>query len=354
MIEFGSDFHFIDNYNSGRAHLTDVFRDATLLADGRQCIVVLIRQYGWKRIWMPDYFCYEVIDTIKEQTGIEVMFYEDSPLHEGLVENLPFEEGDVLLRMNYFGLRGKRSNKSISCPVIEDHTHDPFGHWVLYSDADWCISSIRKILPLPEGGMMWSPKGHKLTIEVQPSDENEQIASNRWEGMDLKTAYLKGENVGKDEFRKRYTETEKWFEHAEPSLIDDRSRDVLSKQLDIILWNDAKHRNWKLLNSLVRIDFCRVLKPEDDSCTMFSLTLLLKSKAERDAFRKRLIDACVYPAILWAVPEGASDNSKDFSERMLSVHCDGRYSEEDIRELAEIINVNLNVDDNHNDNESDI
>ena len=154
MIEFGSDFHYIDSYDSGRAHLTDVFRGATLLADGRQCIVVLIRQYGWKRIWMPDYFCYEVIDTIKEQTGIEVMFYEDNPLHEAQVENLPFKDGDVLLRMNFFGMRGLRSNKKILCPVIEDHSHDPFGHWALYSDADWCISSIRKILPLPEGGMM--------------------------------------------------------------------------------------------------------------------------------------------------------------------------------------------------------
>ena len=36
MREFGSDFHYIENYNSGRAHLTDVFRGAMLLADGRQ------------------------------------------------------------------------------------------------------------------------------------------------------------------------------------------------------------------------------------------------------------------------------------------------------------------------------
>ena len=102
MKEFGSDFHYIDTYTSGRAHLTDVFRNAMLLADGRQCIVILIRQYGWRRIWMPDYFCYEVIETIQEQTGIEVMFYADNPLKEGKVGNLPFQEGDVLLRMNYF------------------------------------------------------------------------------------------------------------------------------------------------------------------------------------------------------------------------------------------------------------
>lgn len=338
MKEFGSDFHFIDSYDSGRAHLTDVFRGATLLADGRQCIVVLIRQYGWKRIWMPDYFCYEVIDTIKEQTGIKVMFYEDNPLHEGQVESLPFKEGDVLLRMNFFGMRGQRNNKTIPCPVIEDHTHDMFGHWALYSDADWCIASIRKSLPLPEGGMMWSPKGYKLTNPLQTSGENEQIAATRWEGMEMKTAYLKGENVSKKEFRKRYTETEEFFDKAEPAVIDSRSRDVVSKKLDINLWQGAKRKNWLLLKSLVNQDSCKVLTPEDEFCTAFSLILLMESKEQRDALRKCLIEACVYPAILWAVPDGASKSSKDFSKRMLSIHCDGRYSEDDIKQLAGILN----------------
>ena len=343
MKEFGSDFHYIDSYTSGRAHLTDVYRGATLLADGRQCIVALIRQYGWKRIWMPDYFCYEVIDTIKEQTGIKVKFYEDSPLHEGQVENLPFKEGDVLLRMNFFGLREQRNNKRITCPVIEDHTHDPFGHWALYSDADWCISSIRKILPLPEGGMMWSPKGHNLDINLIASEENEKIAAIRWEGMEMKVAYLKGEDINKDDFRKKYTETEEWFDHSEPTLIDDRSKEFVSKQLDINLWQGAKRKNWVLLKSLVKNDVCKVLEPEDDSCTMFSLVLYFDTKEIRDSVRKRLIETCVYPAILWAVPDSASVTAKDFSERMLSVHCDGRYKEEDIKQLASILNKALEI-----------
>ena len=338
MIEFGSDFHYIDSYNSGRAHLTDVFRGAALLADGRQCIVALIRQYGWKRIWMPDYFCYEVIDTIKEQTGIKVVFYEDNPLYEGQVENLPFEDGDVLLRMNFFGIRGQRSNKDIPCPVIEDHTHDPFGHWALYSDADWCISSVRKILPLPEGGMMWSPKGHQLTIELKSSEENEKIAAVRWEGMEMKKDYLKGKDVSKEEFRKRFTETEEFFDKEEPAVIDNRSRKVLTKELDINLWQGEKRKNWFLLKNLISQVCCKIIDPEDESCTAFSLILLMKDKEQRDALRKRLIELRVYPAILWAVPDSASENSKDFSERMLSIHCDGRYTEEDAKQLAGILN----------------
>ena len=154
----------------------------------------------------------------------------------------------------------------------------------------------------------------------------------------MKTAYLKGENVSKEEFRKRYTETEEFFDRAEPAVIDNRSREVVSKQLDINLWQGAKRKNWILLKSLVNQDLCTVMIPEDESCTAFSLTLLMKSKSQRDELRKRLIEACVYPAILWTVPVSASENSKDFSERMLSIHCDGRYTEEDVRQLAGILN----------------
>ena len=84
-----------------------------------------------------------------------------------------------------------------------------------------------------------------------------------------------------------------------------------------------------------------MLTAEHESCTMFSLVLLLESKERRDALRKDLIDKCVYPAILWKVPESASEESKRFSERMLSIHCDGRYNEEDIKQLADILNKSL-------------
>lgn len=341
-MEFGSDFHFIDSFSSQRAHLTDVYHDAILLADGRQCMVALIRQYGWKRMWIPEYFCYEVITTIAEQTGITMMYYPDLPGEDDgkVIKTLPYQDGDVLFRVNYFGMRNFRSNKGIPVPVIEDHSHDLLGRWALYSDADWCIASLRKSLPLPEGGMMWSPK--RLAVDgFRLTEDNERIAAIRWEGMEMKAAYLRGDDVSKDEFRKKYTETEEWFDTAEPTLIDERTSEFVCKQFDLNLWLGAKRKNWALLNSLVSKDYCKLLKAEHESCTMFSLVLLLDSKEKRDTLRKDLIDKCVYPAILWNVPETASEASRDFSQRMLSIHCDGRYTEEDISQLAIILNQAL-------------
>ena len=341
MIEFGSDFNLIDIYNSGEIHLADVFRGDTLLANGRQCITVLILQYGCRRLWIPDYFCNEVIDTIKRQTGVEIKVYADSPLFEGNIEELPFKEGDVLLRMNFFGMKLFRSNMHVPVPVIEDHSHAPLGYWALNSDADWCVSSLRKTFPLPEGGILWSPKGHVLKFKVPSSDENEKIAAIRWNCMEMKARYLKGKNVSKEDFRKKYTETENWFDMAKPSLIDTRSK-LFLEQFNFNLWFKAKQDNWTLLREMVNHHHqCQILEPDNKSCSMFSLVLLFESQKRREFIRRKLIESSVYPAILWNVPETASAESRNFSERMLSIHCDGRYKEGDIRQLADILNQAL-------------
>lgn len=343
MKEFGSDFHYLDTYHSSRAHLTDVYGDATLLGDGRQCVVSLIRQYGWKRLWMPAYFCHEVIGSLRSMTGIDVVLYHDHPLlgnDQETIEGLPFTEGDALFRVNYFGIRDFRSSRQLPVPVVEDHTHDLLGHWALYSDADWCIASLRKSLPLPEGGMMWSPKSHVLTSEIPPTAENDAVAGLRWEGMRMKADYLNGTLDDKQSFRQRFLDTEEWFDRAEVSAIEGRSRAYVDN-LDINKWQVAKHRNWQLLKDIVNKDHCRLIEPEDESCTMFSLILLFDSREYRDAVRKRLIADAVYPAVLWTLPRQVTGLAKDFSERMLSVHCDGRYTELDVLQLAGILNKAL-------------
>lgn len=342
MKEFGSDFHYIDKYHSKHTHLTDVYHKTILMADGRQCIVTLINQYKWKRIWMPEYFCHEVIPTIIRQTGIKIVYYSDWPGNDDrkTIESLPYQQGDVLFRMNYFGMRDFRSNINIHIPVIEDHSHDLIGHWALNSDAEWCIASLRKSLPLPEGGMLWSPKGYRIDIDISSSIDNEEIAQIRWDAMFMKRDYLAGKTKEKDAFRKKYVETEEWFNQSKPSRIDERSRNYIGL-LDIKAWNRAKQKNWKKLKGLIDKEHCEILMPEHNSCTMFSLVILLEDQNLRDKVRRQLISSSVYPAILWVVQNDASAEAKDFSSRLLSIHCDGRYTGKDMKLLAEIINQSL-------------
>lgn len=342
MIEFGSDFHTIDNPSFLNEGMGTFRNRGWLMADGRQCLVTLIRHEGWKRLWVPIYFCYEVLAFVQKATQIQLMFYGDYPLHPNDQEDvmgLPYQEGDALLRMNYWGMRGWRSSRGIPVPVVEDHSHDLTGEWATNSDADWCVASLRKSLPIPGGGSVWSPKNHLLTLTLSDTEECKSMMAQRWKAMDMKADYLKGENTSKDQFRWLFVETEGWFEKAEPSSLDVRTLDFISR-FDIDAWQSVKRGNWLFLSSQIS-NKEQVILPECITCNMFSLVILTDNQEQRETLRHKLIDHSVYPAILWQVPTSVSRAVQDVSNRMLSIHCDGRYSEADIRQLAEIINHSL-------------
>lgn len=331
MKEFGSDFHTIGSYKNEMSNRTVYPNGYLLLADGRQCILELIRHYKWKRIWMPAYFCYNIIEYIQTNSDVEIAYYEDYPgCDDGhAVASLPYKDGDALFRMNYFGLRTFRSEREVPVPVVEDHSHDLVGDWAKQSDADWCIASLRKIIPIPEGGIIWSPKGYNLSNDYQSSAANEELSRKRWKAMDDKSKYLQGLVDEKDGFRKLYLETEDAFDVLDSSSIDDQSKGYF-ETFDIEAWNSSKKKNWEVLRDLFVSCNVDVVCPENRELVPFSLIAVFETEEKRNDIRKKMIEESIYPAVLWNVPSHVSENVKDFSNRMLSIHCDGRYDENDI------------------------
>lgn len=218
MEEFGSDLNFINNYR-GSGAFSQHFADAKYYAFGRKALKALYEQEQWKRIWMPDYFCYEVIDSF-QKSGMNIVFYQDNPLvFKDVFSNFDFKDGDALIRVNYFGLKAKLSNKSITIPVVEEHTHDLIGHCALYSDADWCFGSLGKSLPLALVGIIWSPKGFPLSSDISLSENCTETASERYEAMQMKSDYLR--NGGdKAVFREKLLKTEEEIDTLPFSTID--------------------------------------------------------------------------------------------------------------------------------------
>ncbi len=336
MIEFGSDFHFIATEGQKEHTLQSFFPSAQYYADGRQAIISLFKQQGWKRLWVPEYFCYEVVRSLVDN-GLSIAFYPDYPGTDDTIaiNEVKFDEGDALLRMNYFGTRSFRTNNSIKVPVVEDHTHDLIGGWAIHCDADWCIASLRKTLPVPEGGILWSPQGYRLPPKPSHSEENETVAKRRWQAMKLKAEFISGAAIEKSVFRKEMIDTEHFFDSASVSCIDDDTRDYLDS-FNVLDWSIRKQLNRQELES-IQAEHFKVLSLENRECNAFSYTILCDSSSYRDYLRKTLIQNRIYPAILWDVPESTSPNVRDFSSRMISIHCDGRYSIQDIRQMKSII-----------------
>ena len=331
MIEFGSDFHYIAPGSSTDKTIHDFYPSANYYADGRQALIDLYRALGWERLWVPAYYCYDVLESLK-MAGLNLGlyadypgFYNDSETLEALNRKRRFHSRDAILRVDYFGMRSYRGNNGFPVPVVEDHTHDLFGGWARNSKADWCIASLRKTLPVPEGGILWSPVGLQLPEPTKYYVANEEVAKRRWDAMKLKARYLSGDNVDKSAF----------FDTAPVCSLDFQSINYLHV-FDIYDWYRRKRENWNQLSD-IKTDRVRVLMPEDQGCYPFSLVLLFDSFSDREKVRGSLIENYVFPSVLWSIPSILFGELHEFSRRMLSIHCDARYSTVDIQQMKSII-----------------
>lgn len=324
LVKFGSDYPALPDYKKGNS-LTQIYPDANYYASGRQALEDVVKQNGWKRLWVPAYFCYESLEGLK-RAGVEIAFYPDVPSgdDEAGIQSIEFREGDALLRMNYFGLRAYRDSREINVPVIEDHSHDLIGEWATKSQADYCVASIRKSLPVSEGGILWSPKKRALPPAPADTDQNEILSAMRWNAMKMKADFLAGINHDRASWRNDLAQSEMMFDTLPVSKISADAWSIIN-EMDINDWYGRKTHNWKKMQGLASEEV-QILQPEFDNAHPFSLVLVFPSEEMREKVRGILIKRqTVFPAVLWTLPEGADPQARDFSIRMLSIHCDGRY-----------------------------
>lgn len=343
-MEFGSDFHRIKNLIKGHSIL-NIIGECNLYTDGRQALEDILINNTTKRVWLPSYYCHESVQGVRK-LGIEVLFYPCTPLsdQDNAIKNLPLGYGDALVRMNYFGLQEKPRTPYGNFIIIEDHSHNPISDWALDSDADWCFASLRKTLPIPDGGILWSPIRKALPPKPRYSQLAFHNSFRRNAAMEMKTNYLAGKINKKDDFLSEFRITEENIGFIPISSISNVAKEIVG-EIDIKDWYNRKKLNWATLKELlVRHSSFDVLLPETENEIPFSLVLLFKNHNERERVRQKLISDTVYPAVLWSIPDGNDKNSIDFGERILSIHCDARYSTYDMEELAYKINKAITND----------
>ncbi len=338
MIEFGSDYHRCDAAYQGQNNLGTILHTPQYYASGRMALIAIAQHEGWNRLWIPAYFCHEIIDTWRHY--INVCLYDDYPLEENdedVVRGLPYAQGDALLRMNFFGLRSKRTNAGISVPVVEDHSHALCSNWALNSDADWCIASLRKSLPLAFGGVLWSPKGLDLPVAPTHNARCNQLAAERYQAMEMKAQYLLDEEGNKNLFRAKYIASEQGLDCITSVAAIDSESALILRELDIMQWNNQKKHNWQI--ACDRLQKLEIIGRRGQGLMPFSIILSMSDNESRNKIRTYLIEHAIFPATLWNIPEEVPyTRCKNFSKRMLSIHCDARYTEQDITKMCEIIN----------------
>jgi hypothetical protein len=343
--EHGSDFHWpvLDPADAAAPHPW-ADRAVSFFGSGRDALRALLEHgaaaLGWKRVFIPSYFCQEVAAALRVP-GVALKAYSDAPGEE---PSWPSDLGksDAVLVVNFFGLRAGVDSSQIqnSCAVIvEDHTHDPWSPWTRSSRADFCVASLRKTLPVPEGGVVWSPRGKALPEEPSVTDERQRAADAKRSAMLLKSRYLSGQYVAKDEFRALFLEGESHIASGPVSGMTPATRETLDC-FPVAAWREKRRENFEYLSSAIAgIPWLRVLQPQDESRTPMSAVIAVDTPARRESVRQKLIEKRIYPAVHWSLEEPVVRGSVpaahvELSRRILSIHCDARYDESDLSRVA--------------------
>ena len=304
-----------------------------LLGCARDALRLLAPGIG--RLWMPSYICQEVVGAALA-AGLEVCCYPDSPLDAWPdLAALPLRPRDAVYLVNYFGLRCQRPIAlGPEVILIEDHTHDPCSSWASGSSADFCLASFRKLYPLPDGAVLWSPQQHALPVQPRVSRELDGASADRLRGMELKARYLRGAQVRKQAFRDILDRGEAQFCQGSPSGQTDYSRSLLAS-FPLQAWRqDRRARYQRLAAHLPAEPGFRVLPPEADSLAPFSGLVVFDSEQRAARVKDGLIARGIYPSRLWPldVPllPGVPEIHRELSRRAFSVHLDMRYSLDDV------------------------
>lgn len=336
MQEIGSEFHYCDSM-TGRGFQKFNLMDEAYVFSGRTAIETVLNNIpSAKRALLPSYCCESMIVPFRK-ANIEVEFYDvyfDEKLKIQLEE---YQDADIILWCNYFGFKIDRpdftkfiENDGI---VIEDITHSFLSSEPYDTHSSYLVASIRKWGPLLSGGYCGSTQDALRKVPVlEPAEE---FISLKKEAMMQKKKYIeKNENTTKD-FLCKFAESNKWLADNYSQLtIDIESKNIFLNH-DWEMNRKCRRDNARILyNGLKDCTNIQFLFHEDEmDCPLFVPVIIINN--QRDAIRQKLIENKIYCPIHWPKPnDRCKSNLYDWE---LSLICDYRYKEVDMRRIISII-----------------
>jgi hypothetical protein len=334
--EIGSEFH----WDPAVLAATGAWLPARheLFATGCGALTALVRMLGPRgRLHVPSYFCMGVAEALS--ADVPIAWYRHLPDAGGPDwRTLRAVDGDLVLAQNLFGRDDgrpwnawMRANPGVV--VVEDHSHDPLGGWARESRAPYAVASLRKTLPVPDGGLLWSPRGLPLPRPVGGGSDGAQL---KLAAMLLKAAWLDGRAVGKDDFRDLH-------QRGEQTLLGSTGP-VSAFTAAVLPLIDAPGLRRRGLDNALAL--AAALPPSSGAWRVlgagpFRVQLVCPSEAARDALLRHLAAHGIYAPVHWRQDRGGmwsgDGEAADLAARMLTVPVDHRCSAADVRRIAAVL-----------------
>jgi hypothetical protein len=307
---------------------------ATAFASGRDALYSLLAALPCRVVHLPDLICRSVFDACRT-AGKEVAFYKTGPDLAGTGLPAAPGTGASVVVMHYFGRANHallQTARSSGATVLSDVTHmlfAPESLEAIASASDYVFASLRKSGPFPDGGFVASR--HRPAVEATGAVRDDFVAY-RAAGL-LSRGFSALQDFPDDENLRWTREAEAILDASPPA--DHRASYLSRELLRTIAMDEAIARirsNMEVLSALLR-DACQCFSAADAPSPYFLCSF--PTKAQRDHVRGELARHRYFFPVHWDT--SWQEEGHSFSDTGLSIPCDGRYGEQQMKAAAGVI-----------------
>ncbi len=292
------------------------------------------------RIFLPSYFCPWVIKSVQRVYRERVLFFDDFPSEVAPdFSTLPVKAGDVVVAVNYFAIRNfsiwqkwKKTNPDVI--LIADFSHSPFAKLKNSDKFDFVFASLRKTLPLCDGGYL-----------LQANGAPNNMYRKSGEGCEFSSAYAYSAALAQID----YQCARDYYYNAEMRLNAKKNVSRISfysynalKKLDLWkLWCARNLINKSFKSALATekgFKLLEAIRDVKDVFASFCPTLFFEDVSLRDKAYAMLSDASMLPSIYWGAKFLENKRAKLESSKLMTIPLDFRHNVDDAQKVAEILN----------------
>lgn len=306
---------------------------AYCLRSGRDALKAIAREFIPREVWLPALACDSMIMPF-EQYKHSVKHYRLNPDYSIDLDSLKIEEHKAFfLYMDYFGnkainddqLEGLRNKGNIV--IIEDRTHNLIWDRNSSFQPDYTIASLRKWLPIPDGGLLWGQISKSLSSDTS-------FSSSRLKAQCMRHKYFScGDESIKTEYRQIFSTVSEIMDRDEPSAMSAYSY-TLSKETN---YNEV--RAIRKENAAVLIEYLSespLIRFITDKTALSDLYVVI-IVPNRDEVQRRLSKKGIFNTIIWPLSNQQKEIcevAKFTEENMLAAPCDQRYTVDDMKYIG--------------------
>ncbi len=318
-----------------------------LFSCGRTALKAIIRHAlpeGNRRILIPDYICGSVPETVRD-LGADCCFYtvKDDLMPDASVLPEKLEKSDAVLIVNYFGMIPKTGLDALigsirdtkeNVKIIVDDVQNYYG-LEQEMTCDYAFTSFRKWFPVPDGASaVWNDGQKRENLYPDTGNEKEDppvFSRYKFAGNILKNF----RDVTGDEVCLEL------IEKGEELISDERSDRALQwtigamERMNHGIIRDRRRKNAAVLHrGLEKLGIPHLY--HEKAIPLFVPVFLGN---HRDRVRDALFSHSVFCPVHWGEnwKEEFECGRNPLSDRELSLICDQRYDEEDMRFQLEIL-----------------